>query len=84
MKKRSFEQAFKPQELAHRFAGKSDFIRYFKESRKSSYFCTLTSNSVAIRAARDDGQQGLPQAGPRRQEEADAAEGGQMGSCSKI
>ena len=34
MKKRSHEQAFKPQELTSRFQSKADFLRYFKESRK--------------------------------------------------
>ena len=55
MKKRSFEQAFKPEELSHRFKAKSDFIRYFKESRKAFNFCTLIHCSIAICPTRDHG-----------------------------
>ena len=33
-KKRTFKEAFLPNELAGKFRGKPDFIKYFKESCK--------------------------------------------------
>ena len=84
MKKRSFDQAFKPEELSHRFKSKTDFVRYFKESRKSFNFCTLIRCSLAVRPSGYHGQQGFPEDGPRRQEEAHAFEGRQLRSGAEV
>jgi hypothetical protein len=42
-KKRSFEDHIKPQQIMHRFRAKSDFIKYFSESRKLRKLWSLIS-----------------------------------------
>ncbi len=82
--KRTHQKAFSPAELQHKLCSKADFVKYFTENLQVSWPLLLTLLPSALRPARDDDLQGLPQADSVRVEGASAPVGGEVGHSGPV
>ena len=69
---------FSPRQIEHRFGSKGDFLRYFKEQRKSITHVLTLSISLALRPAQRHAEQRLFEVDLCREEASSLAKRGQV------